>query len=99
MSTHSRFSAEVQEKTIPGKSLPLVDKSKHGTTSPLPQYYDALIRAYGPQHWWPGRTRFEIVAGAILTQNTSWANVEAAIANLRSARLLTPPAIRAIPVA
>src|SRR5712672_1635775 len=62
-------------------------------------YYDTLFAAHGPQHWWPGRSRFEIIVGAILTQNTSWSNVEAAIANLRSARLLTLPAIRAIPLA
>jgi endonuclease-3 related protein len=47
----------------------------------------------GPQHWWPGRTRFEIIVGAILTQNTSWTNLERAIANLRRENLLTPGAI------
>ena len=67
--------------------------------STLHNYFLALFEAHGPQHWWPGRSRFEIIVGAILTQNTSWTNVKAAIANLRSARLLTPPAIRAIPVA
>jgi len=67
--------------------------------STLHKYFLALFEAHGPQHWWPGRSRFEIIVGAILTQNTSWANVEAAIANLRSVRLLTPVAIRAIPVA
>src|SRR5215510_12650985 len=60
----------------------------------LPRYFEALLSAYGPQHWWPGRSRFEVIAGAILTQNTSWKNVERAIANLRSARLLSPIAIR-----
>src|SRR5882724_2443873 len=62
-------------------------------------YFDALLAAYGPQHWWPGRTRFEIIVGAILTQNTSWANVERAIRNLRAARLLAPDAIRSAPSA
>jgi len=62
-------------------------------------YFDALLAAYGPQHWWPGRTRFEIIVGAILTQNTSWANVERAIRNLRAARLLSPAAIRSAPSA
>src|SRR5437763_16108371 len=42
-------------------------------------YYDALFAAHGPQHWWPGRTAFEIIVGAILTQNTSWSNVAIAI--------------------
>ncbi|HTQ98271.1 MAG TPA: hypothetical protein VMH89_15775 [Candidatus Acidoferrum sp.] len=55
----------------------------------LPAYYDALFQAYGPQHWWPGRTRFEVIIGAILTQSTSWSNVELAIAALRRERLLS----------
>ena len=60
---------------------------------PLRSYFDALLAAHGPQHWWPGRSRFEIVVGAILTQNTSWTNVERAIRNLRAARMLSPQAI------
>jgi endonuclease-3 related protein len=56
----------------------------------LQLYYDALFRAHGPQHWWPGRTRFEVIVGAILTQNTSWTNVERAIHNLRQQKLLSP---------
>src|SRR5438309_2050681 len=63
--------------------------------SVLRSYFDSLLAAHGPQNWWPGRTRFEIIVGAILTQNTSWANVERAIANLRSAQMLTPSAISA----
>jgi endonuclease III related protein len=59
-------------------------------------YFDALLAAHGPQHWWPGRTRFEIIVGAILTQNTSWTNVERAISNLRTARMLSPQAIRRV---
>lgn len=46
------------------------------------EIYDRLFEAFGPQHWWPGRTRFEVVVGAVLTQNTNWRNVERAIANL-----------------
>jgi len=64
---------------------------------PLRVYYDDLYRALGPQHWWPGRTPFEIIVGAILTQNTAWSNVERAIANLRKARLLTPAALQRVP--
>lgn len=60
---------------------------------PLDEYYNALFTAFGPQHWWPGKTSFEVIVGAILTQNTSWSNVERAIVNLRRARLLTPAAI------
>ena len=65
-------------------------------SSPLRSYFDALLAAHGPQHWWPGRSRFEIVVGAILTQNTSWTNVERAIRNLRAARMLSPQAIRRV---
>jgi endonuclease III related protein len=62
-------------------------------------YYDALFAAQGPQHWWPGRTAFEIIVGAILTQNTSWSNVEIAIRNLRREKLLTPRAIEDVSLA
>lgn len=52
-------------------------------------FYKTLFSAFGPQRWWPARTRFEVVAGAILTQNTNWTNVEKAIRNLKAAGLLT----------
>ncbi len=60
------------------------------TCEALTEIYRLLYDAFGPQHWWPGETRFEIITGAILTQNTSWANVERAITNLKSANFLTP---------
>jgi endonuclease-3 related protein len=63
---------------------------------PLDEYFNSLFTAFGPQHWWPGRTPFEVIVGAILTQNTSWTNVESAIENLRSERLLSPAAIKAV---
>jgi endonuclease-3 related protein len=56
----------------------------------LTEIYQLLFDSFGPQDWWPGQTQFEIITGAILTQNTSWANVEKAIANLKSADCLTP---------
>ena len=59
----------------------------------LMRVYRDLARHFGPQHWWPARTPFEVMVGAILTQNTAWSNVEKAIANLRAARALTPKAI------
>src|SRR5213593_4201558 len=62
-------------------------------------YYYTLFQAWGPQHWWPARSRFEVIAGAYLTQNTSWNNVEKALANLRRAAALTPAKIAAIPLA
>lgn len=52
------------------------------------QIYQALLEHYGPQHWWPGDTPFEVMVGAILTQNTAWSNVELAIDNLKTAELL-----------
>jgi endonuclease-3 related protein len=48
----------------------------------LTTVYNTLYRCYGPQHWWPGDSPFEIMVGAVLTQNTAWSNVEKAIANL-----------------
>jgi endonuclease III related protein len=67
--------------------------------TPLRKFYEALFDAHGPQRWWPGRTAFEIIIGAILTQNTSWSNVEIALRNLRRERLLTPRAIEDVPFA
>jgi len=52
-------------------------------------YYQTLFSAWGHQHWWPAQSRFEVIVGAYLTQNTSWTNVEKALGNLRKARLLT----------
>ena len=56
----------------------------------LGRYFRRLERHFGPQHWWPARTRFEVILGALLTQNTSWKNVEKALANLRRAGVLSP---------
>ncbi len=56
----------------------------------LTEIYRLLYDEFGPQQWWPGDTGFEIITGAILTQNTNWANVEKAINNLKSADCLTP---------
>ena len=56
-----------------------------------------MFKAYGPQHWWPGDTRFEVMVGAILVQSAAWSNVEKAIANLKSADALSPRAIRQLP--
>lgn len=55
-----------------------------------------LTQHFGPQRWWPAETPFEVVVGAILTQNTAWTNVEKAIANLRKAGALSPAAISAL---
>jgi endonuclease III related protein len=63
----------------------------------LMEIYDKLYAVYGPRHWWPGETPFEVIVGAILTQNTSWSNVEKAIGRLMEKNLLTPGAIRQLP--
>jgi endonuclease-3 related protein len=55
-----------------------------------------LYAALGPQHWWPASSAFEVIVGAILTQNTAWTNVEKAIANLRAAGVLSVRGIRNI---
>src|SRR5512136_2402993 len=56
----------------------------------LLEIYHRLLDFFGPQHWWPGETPFEVAVGAILTQNTSWTNVAKAIANLKAAGYLDP---------
>ncbi len=58
--------------------------------------YDRLYRFFGPQHWWPGESKFEIIVGAILTQSVSWKNVEVAIDNLKKQGLLTVEGIAGI---
>src|SRR3972149_5963258 len=53
--------------------------------------YDALLARFGPQSWWPARSAFEVVVGAILTQSTAWTNVERALGALRRAGALRAP--------
>lgn len=63
----------------------------------LHQVYCRLLERYGPQNWWPADTEFEVMVGAILTQNTAWRNVELAIRNLKQADLLAAERILACP--
>ncbi len=51
--------------------------------------YKKLYRYFGPQNWWPAETPFEVIVGAILTQNTGWRNAELAISNLKKEKLLS----------
>lgn len=69
-----------------------------GRPSDLMAYHRVLADKLSPQHWWPAETAFEVIVGAILTQNTSWKNVEAAIANLKREKLLSPLAIEKVSV-
>ncbi len=59
--------------------------------------YNVLYKSFGPQHWWPGDTPFEVAVGAILTQNTNWGNVEKAISNLKASRALSAKKIHSMP--
>jgi endonuclease-3 related protein len=58
----------------------------------------ALQQAWGPQHWWPAKTPFEVIVGAYLTQNTSWTNVEKALNALRAAGSLSAAGVRQLPL-
>jgi endonuclease-3 related protein len=60
--------------------------------------HDLLAKAYGPQHWWPAETPFEVILGAYLTQNTSWKSVERSLASLRAAGALSLEGLRSIAV-
>ena len=61
--------------------------------------YERLLAAHGPQHWWPAETVFEVMVGAILTQNTAWTNVERALERLTRCAPLEPAALLALPEA
>ncbi len=59
--------------------------------------YSLALRAWGPQHWWPARTAFEVVVGAILAQHTAWRNAERGLVRLREAGALTPRGMASLP--
>jgi endonuclease-3 related protein len=63
----------------------------------MQRVFDALSDTFGPQRWWPADTPFEVMVGAVLTQNTAWTNVERALENLREGGLLSPRAIHRLP--
>jgi endonuclease-3 related protein len=63
----------------------------------LKSIYKVLYKTYGPQHWWPGDTPFEVIVGAVLTQNTAWGNVEKTIANLKREHVLNPSRLYSMP--
>ncbi|MFH1003316.1 MAG: endonuclease [Chloroflexota bacterium] len=63
----------------------------------LRDVYLRLMARYGPQAWWPAETPFEVMVGALLTQSVAWSNVEKAIASLKAAGALSPPALRRLP--
>ncbi|UBM34256.1 endonuclease III domain-containing protein [Bremerella sp. TYQ1] len=65
-----------------------LEKALSDSNVSLNTVFEKLLEHYGPQQWWPGDSPLEIMIGAVLTQNTSWKNVEKAIANLKDADLL-----------
>jgi endonuclease-3 related protein len=98
MSTHRVLPNLLRGKTSPGRGT-LRKKPARIDRNALPalrDYFDVLFRANGAQNWWPARSRFEVIVGAILTQNTSWTNVQHAIAALRRKKLLSAPAMEEI---
>jgi endonuclease III related protein len=64
----------------------------------IAEIYSTLFQLWGRQHWWPAQSRFEVIVGAYLTQNTNWTNVELALAKLRAAKLLTVEGVRDVPI-
>ena len=67
-------------------------------TEQLNEIYRLLYASYGSQHWWPASSGFEVIIGAVLTQNTNWGNVEKALANLKKTGLLKPEKLRDIKI-
>ena len=70
--------------------------TKRNPAERLRNLHALLEKAYGPQHWWPAETPFEVVLGAYLTQNTSWTAAARSLANLRAAGALTPSGLRSL---
>jgi endonuclease III related protein len=69
------------------------DKFRQDTLNPI---FNKLYKSFGPQYWWPGETPFEVIVGAILTQNTNWGNVEKALNNLKENNFLSPKGLNSI---
>ena len=84
-------------RTLQKEDFPILAVNQ--SNQQIPSYYRALFRTWGPQHWWPAQSQFEVIVGAYLTQNTAWTNVEKALANLRAARVLSVKGIRQVSLA
>jgi endonuclease-3 related protein len=95
---HDRVERSTRRNSVRALAVAVDPQAIRQGKPPLDEYFNSLFTAFGPQHWWPGRTQFEVIVGAILTQNTSWANVELAIANVREAGLLAPGGISRVPL-
>jgi endonuclease-3 related protein len=90
--------SRLQEMPVvaPSRLLKVPHARSDNSQPPLDEYFNSLFTALGPQHWWPGKTPFEVIVGAILTQSASWSNVEIALGNLRREGLLRPAAIEEV---
>jgi len=98
---HEREQAErknFKRTAVPGGSGGRGKSAKISRMSvTLEEVYDRLLAAYGPQHWWPGESPFEVLVGAVLVQNTAWKNVAKAIDRLKQEGLLEPRALYDLP--
>jgi endonuclease-3 related protein len=84
------------ESRLDATLQPKLPRIRADAQPPLDEYFNSMFTALGPQNWWPGKTQFEVIIGAILTQNTSWKNVELALGNLRTAGVFTPAAVEKV---
>lgn len=87
--------------TVEGPTAPSAARGGggDGADETLRRVFERLLAAHGPQGWWPAETPFEVMLGAILTQNTAWTNVEKALGHLAARIPLTPEAVLAVPEA
>jgi endonuclease-3 related protein len=83
--------------TSGGRREPSGRPAQHAPPTSLRRIFEALLETYGPQHWWPADTPFEVMVGAILTQNTAWTNVEKALGRLTERISLQPEALIDLP--
>ncbi len=82
----------------PGFAPNVEDPGMTETGARLRWAFESLLTAFGPQEWWPGGGPFEIMVGAVLTQNANWRNAQCAIERMRERGALTPAAVAALPL-
>ena len=91
------LTAEMRETPAPERKRLFQKLSVSSRAERMRNFYSVLYRKYGPQNWWPAQTKLECAAGAILTQNTSWKNVEKAIEALRENSMLSSEKLKTVP--
>ncbi len=84
-------------RAVQGPAASLCPVTAPDTLARIRACYDGLLSQFGPQGWWPGQGAFEVVVGSVLTQNTSWKNVERALEGLRAAGAMSPEGMSALP--